>query len=97
MEVCNIPICHYYECKFSEYKNKNDYLLDKIEYPNKGFFKYKNKNYYWKLELDSMQEIKRDKHGLMIQKIYYLIFWKLQNEITNNNSKNVKNVKEMII
>ena len=78
MEVCDIPICHYYECKFKEYNSKKDYLEDNIEYPYKGILKYKNKCYYWKLEKDLLHIINRDKIWFKNNLKIYRIFKKFK-------------------
>lgn len=58
MEVCNLDMCHLFQCKFIEYENKDEYECDMTEKRN-GYCK--DTETYWKLEKYLLTEIKRDK------------------------------------
>lgn len=76
LEVCDLEECDLFQCKFTEYKNKTEYLSDKFATWKGIIDNSENKPIYWKLEKYSLNTIYRNrewfKNGIPI--LYK--FWK---------------------
>ena len=59
MEVCDINLCDYFECKFHKFKNKEEYLLDSDN--SKNIIEDNGDIIYYKLTNYNIKSVKRDK------------------------------------
>lgn len=62
LEVCDLEVCDYMDCMFSEYKSELEYNMDNItESHNKGIITNDSKLVYWKLDQYVIIPVSRDK------------------------------------